>query len=1125
MTLLVLTNSFESGTDGTAVSTANSGGLGSTAFDSVTASGGGSCAYSASQAAQGSLSAVVATSAVAGSAYVEWTSTSIGTISAGTALYGRLYINLSSLPPGTDSIIRFQNGGSFAGSIQLTSAGNLRIQAQDFSVPVTFTSVLPTNQWTRIEFAVTPNAAGSASMAVRYFATAQSTTATEAHTDTAKQYGGGSPIAINDVRFGWTGSDTSFPSMYMDSVGLTNDTWMGPNLAGTYYSDLYTDAYTDLYGQFLGTPWPQSGALGIEVDLLLNGTWTDITGYAMQRDGSINISISHGRPDESSKIVTAKCTIELNNRDGAFSSKNTSSPFYPYIGRNTQLRVLVPVSYNGTDAGQAYAFWGEVPSWIPSWDTSGNDIWVNITASGYTRRGTAQATLGSALSRFYLQKNTSDPTYPVAYWTCEDGSTSTTLAEVTGNGSAATFTGSPTLASDDSFGGSDPIPVLNGSAWTALTGSFADPGSITYSNPGTYSFVPRSGLTTLTSAECWAASGGGTNGYQANSGKGAAGGAGEYAKETSVAISGASSYTVVVGAGGRGGTLASGAGLKANPGADGGNSTFTADSVTVTTHGGKGGTFTGTRGGDGGTGSTNATHHDGGAGGKNSGALFGGSGGGSSGGTSAAGNAGSNGGASNTGAAGGVAVTGGGAGGKGGNGGFATSTAGASGGLPGGGGGSGGEDSATAAAHSGGNGGAGKVKLTWTPLTAPAYNVVRFLLHVPAGGDTNNAVVARFLTAGTVAKVDLVYTTATGGTLTLNCYNSVGGLLSSSAAAVGLNGVPAFISMELTPGATIGYALRWVPASGLSGSFQTAGTASASGSVAAVTQVLVNPDGALSGTSIGHVLLQYSFESFGALLTAGNSGFGPLTGWNQERVGHRFVRLLTEEGVQSSLIGDVSSGVSSTPQMGPQPNGKLLDVLQQGEDLDGGLIIEPTTFFGLTYRAYASLLNQNPAISGVVADYSLAHLSPPFQPVDDDQLTRNIVTVSRTNGSSATARLDSGAQSTQDPPNGVGQYTYSTTVNAYQDSQLPGVATRILALGTVDEYRWPQINFQLSRGAVAQLFSSLVQLIEGDYLQILNPPSFLGVGTIDLLALGFTITLNAKRFDIGLNCIPESPFG
>jgi hypothetical protein len=956
-----------------------------------------------------------------------------------------------------------------------------------------------------------PTAASGYMVAFSVNASAAPTWTTPGPTVLTTTSGGGGPFfsaAYEDA--------ADFPATLEIGLSPTSTASMTATALMSEYTDLYADLYTDLYGQFTGTPWPRSGALELQVQLFLNGTWTDITDLVYQRDGSVGITITHGRPDESSKLVTAQAKIQLNNRSGTFSSKNTSSQFYPYITRNTRLRVLIPVSYNSTDAGLWWAFSGEVSAWPPSWDTSGNDVWVDVIASGITRRLNQLAALGSSLKRFYLQKDAADPTFPVAYWPMEDGETSATLAEVTGNGSAATFTGTPTLASDSSFGGSDPIPVLNGAAITCLTNSPADPGTATFTAPGTHTFTPRAGLTTLTSAECWGGGGGGTNGYQANTGKDAAGGGSEYAKETAVAVTAGSPYTVTVGAGGAGGALASGAGLKANRGADGGTSAFPGDAVTVTAHGGGGGTFTGTRAGTGGTGSANTTHRNGGAGGKNSGALYGGSSGGSSAGTAAAGNAGSNGGASNTGAAGGAAVTGGGAGGKGGNGGASVDQGGTAGAVPGGGGGSGGENSSNSAAHSGGNGGAGKVKLTWTPLAAPAYNIVRFLLHVPAGGDTNSSIVAQYKTSGKVATCIVTYTTATGGSLVLTGKDAGGGLLFTSVAITGVNGIAGMVSMELGPGTTISYNLSFLNIAANTVS-QAAGTASASGAVGVVTEADVNPGAALTGTAAGGVVVQYSLETLGILMNDPFAGVGPANGWDGERAGRRFIRLCAEEGIQSGTLGDVSA----TAQMGPQPDDKLLNVLQQCEDLDGGLLSESPIFFGLEYRCYSDLLNQVPAVT---ADYSLAHLSAPFSPTEDDQLTRNIVTVSRVNGSSATARLDTGALSTLDPPDGVGQYTYSIAVNAHADSQLQGVANRILGLGTVDEYRYPQVNFQLSRPEVAELFGSLTLLKAGDHLRILNPPSFLGISTIDLLVYGFTITLSAFQFDIGLNCVPESPF-
>lgn len=410
------------------------------------------------------------------------------------------------------------------------------------------------------------------------------------------------------------------------------------------YTDLYTDPYSSLYGQLSPASqavFPQI-PLAVKVELLLNGTWTDITSYCYQRDGSLTLHISSGRPDESSKMVTASCTIELNNRNGTFSSKNSASPFFPFLTRNTQIRVSAQTAFNGTDGGMTYQFWGEVSAWPPGWDVTGNDVWTDITASGISRRLNQQATIGSALRRWYTNKSTSDPTYPAAYWPCEDGANATQFAEVTGNGSAATIAGTPTLASDSSFTGSDPIPVVNTTGWWAgSVNTYFVIGDLIYATPGTYQWTSP-----VTSADVRTVASGGGGSWQTNQAGG--GGAGEEAEEPALALTVGKVYTFTVPPGGAGATSA---GALSSGGQD---CIFQGDSVAVHAHGGTRGSQT--TGGTGGSGSTNTNHHNGGNGYYATGVA---GGGGSAGGTSAAGN-------NATSAAGAAPVAGGGPGGDGG---------------------------------------------------------------------------------------------------------------------------------------------------------------------------------------------------------------------------------------------------------------------------------------------------------------------------------------------------------------------------------------------------------------------------------------------------------------------------
>jgi hypothetical protein len=114
--------------------------------------------------------------------------------------------------------------------------------------------------------------------------------------------------------------------------------------------------------------------------------------------------------------------------------------------------------------------------------------------------------------------------------------------------------------------------------------------------------------------------------------------------------------------------------------------------------------------------------------------------------------------------------------------------------------------------------------------------------------------------------------------------------------------------------------------------------------------------------------------------------------------------------------------------------------------------------------------------------------------------------------------------STAAPPNGVGDYTYALTVQAYADTQLANLVAWMLTVGTVAEYRFPQVIFDLTRSEVAALFAEIPDLDIGAYLQIPDPPSFLQNYPIDQLCWGFTETLNARKWTISVNTVPEDPY-
>jgi hypothetical protein len=208
----------------------------------------------------------------------------------------------------------------------------------------------------------------------------------------------------------------------------------------------------------------------VTVELLVAGVWVDITSYCMVRDDSGQISVSYGiTAGEGSQTERGQATLQLKNGDGRFSPRNPSGPYYGLIGRNTPLRISVP---DGS-GGKTYRLWGEVSEWAPGWDSTGTDVWCDVTVSGILQR-LAQAPVPE---RSVIYNAVTDPlaSSVVGYWPCEDPEGSTRLASALVSGSGMTFTGSPALASYSGFQASDPLPDLSAGYVSGGVTKYDDP--------------------------------------------------------------------------------------------------------------------------------------------------------------------------------------------------------------------------------------------------------------------------------------------------------------------------------------------------------------------------------------------------------------------------------------------------------------------------------------------------------------------------------------------------------------------------------------------------------------------------------------------------------------------------
>jgi hypothetical protein len=223
----------------------------------------------------------------------------------------------------------------------------------------------------------------------------------------------------------------------------------------------------------LATAPSASGETGngnpVQVEMLINGVWTDITSYVMVRDDQGQIGITRGIRDEGSQTEQASATLPLKNQDGRFSPRNPVGAYYGLINRNTPVRVSVPDGLGG----KSYRIWGEVSKWPQAWDPTGTDVWVDVTDNGILQR----LARGPAPERSVIYNAVTNPlgTNVVAYWSMEDVSGSTSLASSLTTGSPMTWTGTPTLAAYDGLAASDPLPDISSGTLSGGVGAYSDP--------------------------------------------------------------------------------------------------------------------------------------------------------------------------------------------------------------------------------------------------------------------------------------------------------------------------------------------------------------------------------------------------------------------------------------------------------------------------------------------------------------------------------------------------------------------------------------------------------------------------------------------------------------------------
>lgn len=394
---------------------------------------------------------------------------------------------------------------------------------------------------------------------------------------------------------------------------------------------------------------------------------------------------------------------------------------------------------------------------------------------------------------------------------------------------------------------------------------------------------------------------------------------------------------------------------------------------------------------------------------------------------------------------------------------------------------------------------------------------MQFAGMIPSSGFTNDAdlLVIDMAPGGTVATI-IVWWQLSSGELQISALNAAGTTIATTSLLPGLlqRDTPyLFAVSDFTLAGTHNIALSV---------FRTSGTVLfqanllPGGSPGVPKRWTAIATSVSSGWAFGQPAL-YTAD----ILSAPNVGPNALAsgGYVGETATDRMIRLCREEGIYLDVIGDTTDAAP----MGPQPTGKLLDLLFDCAEADLGILYEPRDAFGLAYRTRPSLYNQ----TGLGLDYSAGHIQPPFAPTEDDQLIVNDAIARRLNGSWGRVTAEPGPLSTDEPPSGVGTYPEDRTYNVSTDGLLLPIASWRVHVGSWDEARFPQVHVSLDQSPFSSspaLTGQAAAVDIGDYLSIDNLPEWLPPEPVELLAQGYRETHHTFEWDITWNCVPAGPY-
>lgn len=326
------------GTNGSAITTANSGSSGNTALDSVIVNGSGaSIVYTNTRSAHGTLAARI-TPVDAQTAYIQYGSSTnplnVNEIAA------RAYVYFSSLPTQSTGILFFYNtSAARVISLHLDSTGHLYARGAGATTLWTASAVFPVNQWVRVEIRATIGSTGSIDAA--YYAN-DSTTAIDAQSLTGVDCG---TAQVRACALGKQSNTNYAASFDVDDFAVEtapNGTMIGPWAAANVAP--VVNAGVD---QANIEPWGTVTLTGVATDsdgTIASTSWTQISGQTVTLSGS-GLTRTFTAP-ATLDGVTLGFRFSATDNLGVASTDDVTATILPATEFHRQGNVWVPIRFD-----------------------------------------------------------------------------------------------------------------------------------------------------------------------------------------------------------------------------------------------------------------------------------------------------------------------------------------------------------------------------------------------------------------------------------------------------------------------------------------------------------------------------------------------------------------------------------------------------------------------------------------------------------------------------------------------------------------------------------------------------------------------------------------------------------